>query len=405
MAATIAEMDFSLLGTPADMRDGNRVENAAQLIASQHNVALSSSHGSSTAPAFGSENEGMLGHDLQGQCYPTPLSFNCQCTPLATSNVSPAQSLSYWSDLGCHRQMQTQQEVPQGQQNGYQLSPGGGKRDRTALSSTYFSDPSGSDQVRAPKRHKQGDSRSVNSSDSGLEVGIPGALSVTALLETDDSRVSGAVQSTRTDLEDRFGRILDIVEEAGFDSFDSMAAQYYTAKFRENTTPHCAQSLSRSRHLRRLLASLHDSTKDWSSRETQGYREEIIRSAESIYVEELRRFKQSNVREKSLSTQGAVGGSENNQPAAIAEKTVELSLAKATSSLLKQGSTLLQGSVSLPPARLHLNPLYQPHPGLADTIQVPEIWSLLTELARNAGLTQPQRSQAACAFLCILNLR
>ena len=42
------------------------------------------------------------------------------------------------------------------------------------------------------------------------------------------------------DLGSEFEHILDIVEEAGFESIDMMAAQYYTANFAPNSTSQLA---------------------------------------------------------------------------------------------------------------------------------------------------------------------
>ncbi|KAH0541629.1 hypothetical protein FGG08_003919 [Glutinoglossum americanum] len=366
VAVMVREMDFSLLNAPTDMHDSSEAKDVARLVAPQDNATLGSPHGPDTPSSFGMKSEDMLAYQVQRQCFPGSLSFGCQCTLMATSEIAPAQSPSYWPNLECHHQTHTPQESPQevlqGQKSAY-------KRGRTV------SDPSGSVQVRPSRPNNQADSSVANTTDSGLEAHIPRAISVDALLGNGGS--GGTLQPT---LEDRFERILDVVEKAGFSSIDSMVAEYYTAKFREDTAPHSSQSLSRSRHLRRLLASLHDSIKSWSSREARGYREEIVRSAESIYVEELQQLRQKNVQEEASLRQVAVGGSESGQRAAAGEKTGQLFPSVESNPLLKHGHTLLQESV-------------------------PETWSLLMELARNAGLPQPQRSQAASAFLYTLALR
>lgn len=88
-------------------------------------------------------------------------------------------------------------------------------------------------------------------------------------------------------LEARFEEVMDAIEAAGFDGIDVLATEYYTATFKENTTLQSAQSQSRFRHLRSFLEALNASTKNWESREVWGYREQILRSARSIFLEEL----------------------------------------------------------------------------------------------------------------------
>lgn len=103
------------------------------------------------------------------------------------------------------------------------------------------------------------------------------------------SRASNKSQtSAPTDPGSAFERILNVMKDAGFDSIDTTAAQYYSAKFKPNSTPQLAQSNSRSRDLRRLLQTLQKKAKKCDKHETQAYEEEIVRSAKSICLEELR---------------------------------------------------------------------------------------------------------------------
>lgn len=88
-------------------------------------------------------------------------------------------------------------------------------------------------------------------------------------------------------LEDRLERVLNIVEDTGFDSIDSMASTYYTSEFSEGSIIHPMQSVSRKRRLRVLLSALHTSYKSWSGRERSAYTEEIVRAAEAICSDEL----------------------------------------------------------------------------------------------------------------------
>lgn len=93
--------------------------------------------------------------------------------------------------------------------------------------------------------------------------------------------------STYLSLETRFERILKLVEEAGFDTLDGMAAAYYTAKFQPDSRAHYAQFQSRTRYLRPFLQALNVNSTDWPRREAAGYKDGIARSAVGVYVEEL----------------------------------------------------------------------------------------------------------------------
>jgi hypothetical protein len=104
-------------------------------------------------------------------------------------------------------------------------------------------------------------------------------------------------------LESRFERILEIVEEAGFDSIDSMVATYYTAVFPECSAVYRMQSTSRTRGLRSLFSSLSQSYRGWAEREKTAYREEIARGAGEVYCDELAAL--------SLATSSCRGGLES----------------------------------------------------------------------------------------------
>lgn len=98
--------------------------------------------------------------------------------------------------------------------------------------------------------------------------------------------------STSLSLETRFERILKLVEEAGFDTLDGMAAAYYTAKFQPDSRVHYAQSQSRTRYLRPFLQALNVNSTDWPPQEVAGYKDGTARSAVGVYVEELAGLRQ-----------------------------------------------------------------------------------------------------------------
>lgn len=87
--------------------------------------------------------------------------------------------------------------------------------------------------------------------------------------------------------EQSIAKILILAEEMGFDSFDDLAATYYTATFSEGSLPRYAQSTSRSRRLRGLLTELHTSSRSWMGREARGYSDGQMRLLETVCVEEL----------------------------------------------------------------------------------------------------------------------
>ena len=116
--------------------------------------------------------------------------------------------------------------------------------------------------------HQRTDNESGQSVETGLmEVDTPRASprltrndSNGCLTATDEPQKS----ATATDLGSEFEHILDVIEEAGIESIDMMAAQYYIANFAPNSTSQLAQANSSSRDLCRLLQTLQSATQDWS---------------------------------------------------------------------------------------------------------------------------------------------
>lgn len=179
---------------------------------------------------------------------------------------------------------------------------------------------------------------------------FPPSPSATKIPEANLSSDGQSIQnidtsSTSNDLGICFERILDVIDEAGFDSVDAMASKYYGTRFKEGTMPHLAQSRSKSRHLRRFLSSLQTSSKGWSSQDAQGYHEEIMRSAESIYVDELLRLKQSETCD--LHTQVANGGPETRLGTCIAESFGQLFSDHESLQVLKKSKRVIRQQVCL----------------------------------------------------------
>lgn len=193
-------------------------------------------------------------------------------------------------------------------------------------------------------------------------------------------------KSALTEAGSVFERILDVVEEAGFDSIDMMAAQYYSAKFQPNSISQLAQANSRSRDLRRLLQTLQKTAKQWSKHETQAYEEEIVKSAKNICRDELRLFRERQVdrltRRPSLSrTESAPGSSYSGSMTGQNRRST---------GTVDQLSLLLRKEESSQPTQQEKRLLRQ---------CLPETWSLLSELARESDLPPAQVSQAVYTFL------
>ena len=88
-------------------------------------------------------------------------------------------------------------------------------------------------------------------------------------------------------IEPRIDGVLNSIHKFGFKGLEDFVIQYFTANLQDNSSTLTAQSLSRSRHLRELLAALSASAQTWNSREAQGFKDEITRSAETIYMEQV----------------------------------------------------------------------------------------------------------------------
>lgn len=106
----------------------------------------------------------------------------------------------------------------------------------------------------------------------------------------------GCAAATPAKSEARFETILDICEAAGFQSMDSMAAEYYTALFPPNSSLAATQRRSRSRNLPELLDALYVASSPRAANETKGcwaldeserFRKHILRLASKILIDEV----------------------------------------------------------------------------------------------------------------------
>lgn len=141
---------------------------------------------------------------------------------------------------------------------------------------------------------------------------------------------------TSSIVEQQFVHILNLIEDMGFQSFDSLATAYYTASFSEGSLPRYAQSTSRSRRLRQFLTDLHESSKQWVGREAQGYHEERFRSMEQTCAEELARLPQHSRQS---------GNGEAKKRTFVANTVRQLLMDETTDQLLKRDKQYLREQV------------------------------------------------------------
>lgn len=103
----------------------------------------------------------------------------------------------------------------------------------------------------------------------------------------------------------RYQYIIECVKKAGFDNVDSMVSGYYTLTFDKNSVADRAQTASRGKHLRNVLSSLHENSRDWTTWEARGFRDQIVEAAEGIYGAEFSRLAQRVEKKKSRNKRSA----------------------------------------------------------------------------------------------------
>lgn len=92
-------------------------------------------------------------------------------------------------------------------------------------------------------------------------------------------------------IEERFEYVLDCARKVGFETFDSMATQYYASNFDQSSSLAMDQRVSRNRHLPAMLADLRQNSNNWSVWERRGYQDETLKAAEEICAQECRDFR------------------------------------------------------------------------------------------------------------------
>ncbi|OAA82023.1 hypothetical protein LEL_01568 [Akanthomyces lecanii RCEF 1005] len=167
--------------------------------------------------------------------------------------------------------------------------------------------------------------------------------------------------------EQSIAKILILAEEMGFDSFDDLAATYYTATFSEGSLPRYAQSTSRSRRLRGLLTELHTSSRSWMGREARGYNDGQMRLLETVCVEEL----------------SGISAGEQHQ--------IHRTQAFITN-MIKQLFTHDGAEQRLEKDKDRLRE------------QIPSLWALLSQVAQNINPGAEDSSLAICVFVYLLQV-
>ena len=89
-------------------------------------------------------------------------------------------------------------------------------------------------------------------------------------------------------IKQRFDYVSLCAKTAGFKSLESMISSYYTSNFQEEVPALASsQRLDRNRQLPRLLAEICDSMSTWSSWEARGCKEELLKVAETVFLNEF----------------------------------------------------------------------------------------------------------------------
>lgn len=219
----------------------------------------------------------------------------------------------------------------------------------------------------------------------------PNATTTTTTTTATATRTSSPAPS----LDDRLTTILAHLQQAGFDSFDALAAAYYSSSLPEPSRLAREQRLSRNRRLPRVMAEIFRAAAGWSTWERAGVNQEVIRAAECLLVEEGAAAR-GMVVEGGLGMMmggGGGGGGEGNGGGggvAAAERLVQ-----------NEVSTRILPFYSFTPS---ISCFVFQFVVLATlpilTVQTPNLWALMTSLA--SGPRQQDCSGTALAAILLL---
>ncbi|KAF2840036.1 hypothetical protein M501DRAFT_1002316 [Patellaria atrata CBS 101060] len=212
--------------------------------------------------------------------------------------------------------------------------------------------------------------------------------------ESDGSDLSATADFTRrlsihdtgyykhpSNVQSRFGIILDAIEEAGFKTVDEMATEYYTTALPESSQLYATQWRSRKNHLQSFLEALRLSTTTWPTDQSVGYRHEILQSAQNILSEELRKSNNGGgLWSRRSPPAGAPGKTPINHldPDFLVQKFKDLLLHQDTIHVLNSQISHMQ-------------------------TELPGTWSFLSDLVQRADIPQPLGSRLVSAFIFLLS--
>lgn len=103
-------------------------------------------------------------------------------------------------------------------------------------------------------------------------------------------------------IEGRVEYVIKCARRAGFRDLDSAVTTLYTAEFDDDSECSIAQCFSRKRCLPSLLEELRSKTVSGKTREVQPYQDEVLKSAESLLIGEMRPQRPAAVRGWSASS-------------------------------------------------------------------------------------------------------
>jgi hypothetical protein len=195
--------------------------------------------------------------------------------------------------------------------------------------------------------------------------------------------VDAATATHYSSMDERLESVLERVEQAGFDNFDALVTAYYSETFHESSRLASEQRLSRNRRLPRVIAEIFRAASQWSAWERGGMNQEVIKSAECLLI--LEGTTARNALEGSLSLL-VDGGNGSSSGATSVER-------------------LVQNEVSVDfPFFFFLHLLFFLfHSALLLTMQIPNLWALMTSLASGTHSPRQQdRSGTALAAIMLL---
>ncbi|KAI7462298.1 hypothetical protein KC367_g7997 [Hortaea werneckii] len=129
--------------------------------------------------------------------------------------------------------------------------------------------------------HKAGSTNRALSPPQSLDE-IPQAWNTNSTTAT-----SPVVATSKTTLDTKLGRVLEVMIGEGFPDFEDMAQAYYTGTFATRSDLGVRQGVGRKRNLPRLIEAIHYASSAWPSDEAKLWRDAIVRSAEATYLSEL----------------------------------------------------------------------------------------------------------------------